>query len=454
MKPHKKITEAEFLEAKREFIRMKRRNFILEPYTTCPSCKKETYGIRMDFSDGQDYVRGCTDCGHTNKLTLPSVTKKAIYLDQNIISEMTKILDVGNPNYERIKAAPHYDFWTTAWKTLSRLVKKQLIICPDSFFHRHESVVAKNHKKLFKVYESLSHGVTFQPDDIIQRLQSNHYFKKYLGLASGEISFDPQSIVIGDKINTWHNNFRIAIGPIKMPDEVENLREGRENAYEYLEKIYPSWQTTTQSFEQLTQNEAEAFIKAQVGSIDQYLETKRKILAGEIEPDIYNITSPFALDWLSDTRKILETVTNKPEEQKKIIDSFFRSAEILNIPSILISSLLYASVATAAKNGSGMPTRGVFNDVQCISAYLPYCDAMFVDNENARYLSSPEVISKIGRFGTKIFSLSSKEKFLEYLDEIERSASPEHLQAVQDFYRTDFSLSEISEDFFDEEDGD
>lgn len=95
-----------------------------------------------------------------------------------------------------------------------------------------------------------------------------------------------------------------------------------------------------------------------------------------------------------------------------------------------MSASLFASIARKAAAGRKKPpNRWTVNDIEMISTFLPYCDAMFIDNECASYLNEKPLVDKIG-FHTKIFSQSKREEFMQFLDEIEQSASQEHKNAV------------------------
>ena len=82
--------------------------------------------------------------------------KKIVYLDQNVISNMTKVLD---PDFLRredlLKREP---FWLAIYKKLHRLLRLQLIVCPASHFHEAESRLSGNpsFESLQRVYSSLS----------------------------------------------------------------------------------------------------------------------------------------------------------------------------------------------------------------------------------------------------------------------------------------------------------
>lgn len=75
----------------------------------------------------------------------------------------------------------------------------------------------------------------------------------------------------------------------------------------------------------------------------------------------------------------------------------------------------------------------MFNDIDAVSAYSPFCDAMFVDKEIAHFASQRELKEELSG-KARLFSLREKNTFLEYLKSIETSAPAEHLALVADVY--------------------
>ena len=101
--------------------------------------------------------------------------------------------------------------------------------------------------------------------------------------------------------------------------------------------------------------------------------------------------------------------------------------------------MLFASMARKAASGQKKPpSRGMFDDTEFISILLPYCDAMFLDKECHTYLNE-DPLKLAHNHNTDIFSLNTKDNFMEYLDDIESSASPMHLNEVRNVYGDDWA---------------
>ena len=103
-----------------------------------------------------------------------------------------------------------------------------------------------------------------------------------------------------------------------------------------------------------------------------------------------------------------------------------------------ISTRLFAAIAYAAANHQrNPPDRGIFNDINVVSAYLPYCDAMLIDNRiRAMVQSLPRAYAL--NYSCRLFSKSNGQEFLAYLCSIEQDADPFVLALVRQVYGEDW----------------
>ena len=83
---------------------------------------------------------------------------------------------------------------------------------------------------------------------------------------------------------------------------------------------------------------------------------------------------------------------------------------------------MFALIAhDAANHQKTPPDEGTANDIDLVSAYLPYCDAMMIDKgtrlmlERGRYAQT---------YRCRLFSRNTGEQFLDYLKTIEAEADP------------------------------
>jgi hypothetical protein len=113
---------------------------------------------------------------------------------------------------------------------------------------------------------------------------------------------------------------------------------------------------------------------------------------------------------------------------------YLNSIALMTVPFIKINSMLWAALARKASSGRKKPpNQGMANDITLLSLIIPYCDAMFIDNECRSYLTEMPLKTAIN-YGTRFFSQNNKDEFINYLDEIKFSASKEHLDKVKEVY--------------------
>ena len=423
---------------KAEYIRITPKMFINPPHIKCPKCGKDTFGILMICS--QHYCRRCTECyyPHPSKgeygetYPLPKLNKKVIYIDQFSISNMMKTL---NPKTKGHKRAGTDKFWGDLFGRLDALCKLQLIICPDSDFHKHESLLAPYYKQLKRLYELLSHGVSFYNHETIKLFQIMGQLKIWLGKAK-KVELDVHKI-IHDDINAWQDRFILSVGDYDSQALIDELRSNREKSYDYMEGVFKRWQTDKdKDFDDWYKEERKSEARVIIELYTRDLQDMAKAYFGIAPLELGALLPGFASRLISAIKDELERsgVSGK-ENLNKELGRFLQSSEFEDTPYIKISSMVYAAMARrAAHQGrKKQPGRGFFTDVKIISTLLPYCDAMFIDNECRSLLLEKPLCGELN-YGAKVFSYSNKEEFLRYLDGIEKSASKAHMKAIEEVY--------------------
>jgi hypothetical protein len=362
--------------------------------------------------------------------------KKIIYLDQFVISNITKILDPDFPRREHL--LEKQPFWLELYKKLDRLLKLQLIVCPDSYYHRTESLLCgdPDFDSLQDVYSHLSHDCTFQDYTMILRWQLLHYFRDYMEGHPEREPVIPVSDVVHGELDKWHNRFRVTVPYRLDADEVASLRSQREKHYGTVEAIFKKWQQDSTSFKLSVQEEAQALGRAIIEVLSSYLTKWMRYSFGLATPQSpLELLPPSTVLIVFDMFRILEEYKiSERMEQFKTVGEYLRSPHFLRLPFVRLSSMLYATIARKAPSMKSPPNRGTTTDVTAIASVLPYCDAMFVDNGMAGYLREKQLRDEIARFGTQIFSPKTKAAFLTYLDEIESKAEERHIRCVRMTY--------------------
>ena len=130
------------------------RMLITGPFHSCPQCGQPELGT-LSIRDNV-HARRCRNCSHNEEERLPTLAKKLIYLDQMVLSGIAKELD---PAWRK-KTRRRDDFWLEAFDRIDRLVKLQLIVCPNSPIHEIESSFAHQYESVLRrLYKHLASGV-------------------------------------------------------------------------------------------------------------------------------------------------------------------------------------------------------------------------------------------------------------------------------------------------------
>lgn len=399
------------------------------PYIECPKCQEKSFGLSMFM--GGSYSRICYKCRYRKNYKLPSIKKKIIYLDQFVISNFAKSLDSKHPAHQRVIKD---SYWIKLYKKIDTLLRYQLIICPDSFYHREESIVDQEFEKIQKIYEHLSTGATFYDKDTIIRFQTNIHLKNYLqGKPKEPPILKPEQIIHGN-IHKWTDKINIQVHFPITKLEVHDTRKTRDLRYEEFKKVFKRWRSEKSiSFSDRVLQESRSYGTVIWQVFFQYQQKLQEITEGKREVTIYDLP-PSTNTLLHDMLKLVKEYGFTGEEKLKKIQEYFFSPHLLQVPYHKISSFLFAAIARKAAAGQvSPPSRGIFCDIEVIASLLPYCDAMFIDNENNAYLNEMPLKTEIN-YNTKTFSTNTRKKFLKYLDEILKNADPEHIKLVEKAY--------------------
>lgn len=388
------------------------------------------------------YQRRCQDCGKRDgfdnaaRYRLPPLDKKFIYLDQSAISDMMKAL---NPAMSANKKGKVDPYWYELFCKLDRLCKIQLLVCPNSVYHEMESVLSEDFEAYQRMYHQLSCGVTFINPDTMQIHQLLDHASAWI-LKQSPSSILDRSRVVHGKINAWLDKFVVYPNRARSLDDVEMIRQLKLDIHSGQSEVFQRWQTDiSKEFDDWFHEECKGYGVGLMAGYEKYILQFKEAILFPDEKAIDNLIPPPAYMIIQAIRKRFEEA-GVPNERSLIATTDFLSiSEICEVPFIRITALFYAAIAyRAAKTGKKIqPGQGMWLDISSISMSLPYCDAIFVDNECHSILSEKHVAEKLP-FSTQIFSRSNKEDFMVYLDSIEAQATANHLAAVNEVYGDDW----------------
>jgi hypothetical protein len=421
-------------------IRIGPEMFISPPYTKCPKCGKETFGVVGIYS--QHYNRRCKAClfprGNENFVScpLPELNKKIIYIDQFALSNMMKAL---NPETKAYKNGTLDHFWLNLFERLDSLCKLQLIVCPHSDLHIDESLPSPYFNALKRMYLQLSHNVRFFPHEWIERRQVLQHAKNWiLGKAEIELIIEKKS-AIHNKINGWQNRYIIDTNIKYFPEMIDHLRSVRDETYDYLQELFTQWKNSAHvTFDEWFETECRGYGESIINAIRSAFTEHLKISFGLKVPTLNDLLPSEAYMTFHSIQNIF--IEHGISENDSIIKTFeyLMSATLKQIPFVRISAMLWATIARKAASGMKKPPdRGMANDIKMVSVLLPYCDAMFIDKRCHSYIKESHLCEKYG-YDTNAFSLTTKDEFLDYLNEIETNAPREIIDAVEEVYGSEW----------------
>jgi hypothetical protein len=151
-----------------------------------------------------------------------------IYVDQLAVSNMMKALDVTARGHDRAKADP---FWLALFEALERVCKLQLAICPDSEQHHEESIVSPFFSALKRMYEQLSHGVTFYDTERIAQEQLHVAATAWVRGEKPTHDLTTDTVTRGE-LHAWQDRLIISVNMTYPPEMVDGIREFRDRVHD------------------------------------------------------------------------------------------------------------------------------------------------------------------------------------------------------------------------------
>jgi hypothetical protein len=398
-------------------------------FQDCPFCGlKSAFGVLL--VSGRSYSRQCRICGGSKNYALLALSKKVIYLDQFVFSNMMKELDsgrVGTPQH-------HGPFFLELFKQLDRLGKLQLVVCPRSSIHFNESIVAGGkYQKIRAVYEELSRGARFKHHQKIYNKQILLGLKAWLqGKDACEFNPDPAEVLTEGALADWDGWFRPSVNLSVSEEAVTTeLSSSLQSLHKGLDVVIGRWkQEHDKKFNDWYAEEIAAHGEAVIRSWSECIQNAASFGALPIN----SVPELSALNRLALTIfQRLEKAGFTGEARVVKAQKFFASQVFQQIPVVNIGAAMWAGLAHNFSGNKKAWKESIANDIIAVSTYLPFCDAMFLENECAQLLTTNPVRRHVD-YKTKIFSLKTKDKFIAYLKEIEMSAPPEHMEKVQEVY--------------------
>jgi len=356
------------------------------------------------------YTKRCDTCGHLGRRPLPPAPSPAVLLlDQWTTSSLVKALlpdsreQFADPNDSRRQRG----FWPLAYAKLDRLVKSALLVCPESTVHREEAALGgRLNAALHRVFVHLSGGSSVRPTGQVVRWQLYNAFVGYLdGTIPRELSRDD----VVSLPERWPQRLEIDVSSGLEVDEAE-LRAVRDRLDDQLSAVAEEWAHEPQrSFEERRDEQLVAFGPSYMGAPR----------TGEF----------FGMTWSA-----MEERGVPVGDRELTLNEFLSSDAPARIPAALLRASLLAAVGCLAARGHlGRVTASLRWDLQSISAYAPYVDALFVDRQCHRLMRDTSAAAVLPA-DLRVFSVENLTELEAWLGGIEAHAPAGHFDLLEQIY--------------------
>ncbi len=375
----------------------------------CPACGKIGEYGNINVS-GNVLNRGCNACGNWERIPLPQLKKTIIYLDQFFLS---------NAFRKRRKE------FVTAADRIKDLASKQLVVSPWSSIHELETHLWPNpaREDLLMFIKQSARGHRYSTPHCIKSKQIQRAFDAFLERKKTDKLIESHD-AFQHNIHSWDDYVWIDVG--KFIDDVDYVGEEKRLAVESLVDLFDEWGESKTTFEEDVIEEVNGYAKS---LMEVYRDSCKAFVQGSI---IEYLSAP-ADARLIDILMCRDSNTLNYRERLKRINLFLHSEYFREIPYVDISCRLFAILRKRVKEGqfpnrerAKMKLSGVFYDVEAISIYAPYSDAIFIDRAMHQWLKQ-EGSDLCNKYSFRIFSALNWEEFYSYLDGIEKNC-PEEIQ--------------------------
>jgi hypothetical protein len=397
------------------------------PFETCISCRApESLGI---LSAGGDSVRRrCKVCRFSFNEALPPVDKKVVYLDQFAISELYKV-----KSQTRRQDAGNRQFWQDFHRLANRAYLLQQVIFPASNIHSDETIVSPFASDLGLAHEMMSGDTSFEDAHKIAGKHELAYAEAYLRkLPPPELSSDVDDILEGRR-NDWLRDMHTSVNT-DYSLFADGIRVNRTSAKTGLQALADKWAAEKPTFNDILNHELESYGSAHRGACEYSANLAKKALESDDHLGFVNANGSSALEQYRSLRRLFENSGIPKEQSHAALLNFREWPANRQLPTHRIFAYLMAAFGWKISCGQRRPIEaGIFNDFVAISTYGPYVDAMFVDKECAGLLTQGRVRTDV-KLKAKVFSLQTRDEFLQYLTDLAASATKEVRNFATEIY--------------------
>ena len=199
-----------------------------------------------------------------------------------VLSGIAKELD---PHWRK-KTRRRDSFWSRAFDQIDRLVKLQLVACPESPIHETESSLDDRYESVLeRLYEHLASGVRLRSPEHVLMRQLGEAFEAWSTDREpdwGRISPDD---VIRGRLDHWSERLHITAKIDHWSGRIEGRRDTRDRMHETLRQLWDQWAADGQmSFEDRLDEQLHVVADAAIEAHRRHMQRLRRIVIGEEGP--------------------------------------------------------------------------------------------------------------------------------------------------------------------------
>lgn len=394
------------------------------PFRRCAKCSRDTFGFLS--GGGHSIVWRCSACRYSVDEPLPEVDKKVIYFDQFGFSELFK-LKAGTRREDKLTP-----FWQEVDTLLYRVVHLQQAVLPHSDVHHSETIVSPWPRALREAYEAIGGDLSFEDTNYIQMREIAEFAQAFVRQRDPVVDLGVDEILRGSR-NEWLPDMRIVVNS-DYSHFAADTRQSRERSGESVANLMEGWRAKGLGFDEVLEIELNAYHESRIAALHDLLEKYERALAAGDGMALMNLSMSHITRETSMLRDIFSRAGIPEDEHENARDEFWRWERNREMPYGRILAYLFAALAGQVKAGRKKPASPSFmNDVRAIAAYAPFVDVMFLDKECATLLTQGRPRRELD-YRARIFSLNSKEEFLDYLRDLEAGATNEVRHYAQIIY--------------------
>lgn len=355
--------------------------------------------------------------------------KKVIYIDQFVFSELFK-LKAGTRREDKLTP-----FWQEVDVLLHRVVHLQLAVLPHSNIHHAETIVSAWPRELRDAYEAIGGDMRFEDTSDVQMREIAEFAAAYVEQRNPALNFDVDGILRG-KRNKWLPNIRVVVDA-DYSRFAAGTRQRREHAGTSINELMDNWRDRRLGFDDVLKIELDGYYYSRIDALRAFREQyERAETAGDFMA-IMNQSMSHICRELSMLDRLFRRA-GIPEQSHDIArDSFWRWERNREMPFGRILAYMFAALAGQVRAGRKKGVSpGFINDVEAVAAYAPFVDAMFIDKECALLLTQGRPGKELD-FRARIFSLTNREEFADYLRGLEAQTTDEVRRYARIIYGLD-----------------